>query len=344
MVNRAFYQTGIRRMEAGEAPMPTMGDEDVLVKIQAVGICGSDLHYYDKGRIGAFAVKYPFILGHEAAGEIVEVGKKVRHLKVGDHVAMEPGIPCYHCEMCLSGHYNLCPDVRFWATPPYDGCLMDYVAHPAAFSFKLPENVSCKEGALIEPLAIGLNAAKTGGVQLGDTVVIFGSGCIGLVTLLASKGYGASRVIVVDVLEKRLATAQRMGAETLNSRNCDAVAEIMAMTGGKGANVVIDCCGISQTVRQSLQVAAPAGCVVLVGLGEDEINGLPMGLLSTKELTVRSIFRYKNLYPTAINAVASGSIDIRQIISHTFPFEQTPQAFEECIENVRDIVKGVILF
>lgn len=324
--------------------MPVPGDDDVLVKVQAVGICGSDLHYYDKGRIGDFIVKFPFILGHEAAGEIVEVGKNVKTLCVGDRVAMEPGVPCYHCEQCLSGHYNLCPDVRFWATPPYDGCLTDYVAHPAAFSFKLPDNVGSVEGALIEPLAIGLNAAQTGGVKLGDTVAIFGAGCIGLVTLLACKGYGATEVIVVDVLDKRLESARKLGGIPINSKNEDAVQRILKLTGGRGADVVIDCAGISQTVRQSLQAARPAASVVLVGLGDDEINGLPLGMLSTKELTVRSIFRYKNLYPTAINAVAGGKIDISGIVSNQYRFEDTPRAYQECLTNIRDVVKGVIVY
>lgn len=344
MKNRAFYLTRLNTIEPGEAPMPQVGADDVLVKIQAVGVCGSDLHYYSKGRIGDFVVDFPFILGHEAAGQVVEVGANVKHLKPGDRVCMEPGVPCYQCEMCLSGHYNLCADVRFWATPPYDGCLVDYVAHPAAFTFKLPDNMSYIEGALIEPLAIGINAAQTGGVTLGDTVVIFGSGCIGLVSLLAAKGYGATRVIVCDVLEKRLETARKLGAETINSSMEDPVARIAELTGGRGADVVLDCAGFSATVRQSIQVARANATLVVVGMGADELDGLPLGPLSTKELTIKSLFRYKNQYPLAINAVAGGKIDISGIVSNQFRFEDTPAAFAECLANVRDIVKGVIVY
>lgn len=342
--NRAFSLTALETLEPIEIPMPEVKPDDVLIQIKAVGICGSDVHYYAKGRIGDFVVDFPIILGHEAAGVVVEVGSNVKNFKPGDRVTMEPGIPCYHCEQCLQGRYNLCPDITFWATPPYDGCLCDYVAHPAAFTFKLPDNMSFTEGALIEPLAIGVNAALTGNVKLGDTVVIFGSGCIGLVTLLAAKAYGATRVIVCDILDKRLETARRLGAETVNSMNADAVAEIRRLTDGRGADVVIDCCGISKTVAQGLQVARPAARVVLVGLGDDEINGLPMALLSNKELELRSIFRYRNLYPTAINAVAGGKIDISGIVSNEYPFEQTPFAIAETHKNAKDVVKGVITY
>ena len=159
MSNKTFYQTGLEEIKVGEAPMPEMGADDVTIKIQSVGVCGSDLHYYRKGSIGDFVVEYPFILGHEAAGVVTAVGENVKKIKVGDRVCMEPGIPCMKCEECLSGHYNLCKDVKFWATPPYDGVLSEYVSHPAAFTFPIPDNMSFTEGALVEPLAIGLHAA-----------------------------------------------------------------------------------------------------------------------------------------------------------------------------------------
>ena len=344
MKNRAFYMTAPNVMEAGEAPMPVMGDDDVLVKIQALGICGSDLHYFSKGGLGACAVKYPYILGHEAAGTVEDVGKNVHNFNKGDRVTMEPGIPCFKCEMCLHGLYNLCPDMRFWATPPYDGCLVDYVAHPAAFTFKLPDNVSVREGALVEPLAVGLSATEKGNVKLGDTVVIFGAGCVGLVTLMAAKARGASRIIIADVIESRLNAARSFGGITIDSRTQDAVAEIMALTNGRGADVVIDCCGISLTVQQSLKVARLYGNVVLVGLGSDVINGIVMSDIADKELTIAAIHRYRNQYPVALNAITNGTIDIGKIISNEYRFEDTPAAFADCIQNIGNVVKGVILY
>lgn len=344
MKNTAAFLTEIEKIEFGEVEVPKIQPDEVLVKMESIGICGSDLHYYSHGRIGDFVVKFPFILGHECAGTIVEAGNAVTHLKVGDRVALEPGVPCGSCQFCLSGKYNLCPDVKFFATPPYDGCLMNYVSHPAQFAFKLPDNVSSVEGALVEPLAIGINAALTGGVKLSDTVVIFGAGCIGLVSLLASKAYGATQIIVVDVIEKRLDVAKGMGAITLNAKECDVIAEIKKLTGGMGAQVVIDCAGTNTTICQTVHVAKPGGTIVLVGLACDAVSGLNIGPISTKELTIKSIFRYRNLYPTAIAAIADGKIDIRGIISDKYIFEDTQKAFSETLKNAQNIVKSVIVF
>ncbi len=342
MSNKTFYMTDIEKLEVGEAPMPKIGADDVLIKVRSVGICGSDLHYYREGAIGDFKVEFPFILGHEAAGIVEEVGENVTSLKKGDRVCMEPGVPCMKCEECLSGHYNLCRDVRFWATPPYDGVLSEYVAHPAAFTFKIPDNMSFTEGALVEPLAIGLHACNMGGVKLGQTVAILGAGCIGLVTLLAAKAYGATQIIVGDVLEKRLNKARELGAVAVNTAEEDFAAKVMELTGGRGADVCIDCAGFSATVDSCLSSAKPAGTVIIVGLGQDRVDGFNTGIMSTKELTVKSIFRYRNLFPTAINAIAGGRIDVGTIVSHRFSFDDTINAFATCHKDIRNVVKGVI--
>ena len=342
MSNKTFYMDKLEHMIAKDAPMPEMGPDDVTIKMQSVGVCGSDLHYYSKGAVGDFIVDYPFVLGHEAAGIVTEVGANVKHLKKGDRVCMEPGIPCMKCEECLSGHYNLCKDVRFWATPPYDGCLSEYVVHPAAFTFKIPDNMSYTEGALVEPLAIGLHACNMGGVKLGQTVVILGSGCIGLVTLLAAKAYGATQIIVGDVIDKRLAKAAELGAITVNTTQEDLPKKVMELTEGRGADVCIDCAGFSATVDACLSSAKPAGMVIIVGLGQDHVDGFNTGIMSTKELTVKSIFRYRNLYPTAINAIADGRINVGSIVSHRFKFDDTSEAFITCTKDIKNVVKGVI--
>ena len=342
MSNKTFYMTGIEKIELGEAPMPKIGPDDVLIKVQSVGVCGSDLHYYRSGAIGDFKVEFPFVLGHEAAGVVEDVGENVTTLKKGDRVCMEPGVPCMKCEECLSGHYNLCRDVRFWATPPYDGVLSEYICHPAAFTFKIPDNMSFTEGALVEPLAIGLHACNMGGVKLGQTVAIMGAGCIGLVTLLAAKAYGATRIIVGDVLDKRLDKARELGAIAVNTKEEDFVAKVMELTEGRGADVCIDCAGFSATVDSCLSCARPAGMVIIVGLGQDRVDGFNTSIMSTKELTVKSIFRYRNLYPTAINAIADGRIDVESIVSHRFTFDDTINAFATCHKDIRNVVKGVI--
>ena len=342
MSNKTFYMTDLEKIEVGEAPMPVIGPDDVMIKVQSVGVCGSDLHYYHTGSIGDFVVKPPFILGHEAAGVIEQVGENVKNLKPGDRVCMEPGIPCMKCEECLTGNYNLCKDVKFWATPPYDGVLSEHISHPAAFTFKIPDNMSFTEGALVEPLAIGLHACNTGGVKLGQTVAIVGAGCIGLVTLMAAKAYGATRIIVGDVLDKRLEKARELGAITVNTKEEDFARKVMEITEGRGADVCIDCAGFSATVDACLSSAKPAGMIVIVGLGQDHVDGFNTGIMSVKELTVKSIFRYRNLYPTAINAIADGRINVGAIVSHRFKFDDTINAFATCHKDIRNVVKGVI--
>ena len=224
---KTAVMTDIMQVEIQERLIPQPKDDEVLVKVEYVGICGSDLHYYESGRIGDFVVKPPFVLGHEAGGTVVEVGANVKNLKVGDRVAMEPGKTCGQCEFCKSGKYNLCEDVVFFATPPVDGVFQEYVAHEAGLCFKLPDNVSTLEGALIEPLAVGMHAARQGEAKLGQTAVVTGAGCIGLVTLLSLKAMGVTKVIVVDVMEKRLQKALELGADAvINGKEEDTVARI----------------------------------------------------------------------------------------------------------------------
>lgn len=344
MNNKAAFLTQLEKIEMREIPVPELKSGEVLVKLEAVGICGSDVHYYQHGSIGDFKVSFPFILGHECSGTVVDVAPDVTTRKKGDRVVLEPGVPCGGCEFCLDGKYNLCPDVKFLATPPYDGCLMNYIAYPASWTFEIPDNVSMQEGALVEPLAIGLNACLTGGVNLGDSVVIFGAGCIGLVTLLAAKAYGAAQVIVVDVLEKRLEIAKSFGATVLNAKDFDPVAEILSLTGGKGARVVIDCAGTNQTLTSTVLCAKTGGMIVFVGMADDKVNGLSISPISTKELTITSIFRYRNLYPTTITAIASGKINVNGIVSNIYKFEDCAKAYSETLANAKDIIKSVILF
>lgn len=334
---------GTNQMVWKDIPMPDVKNNEVLIKVGAVGICGSDVHYYQHGRIGDFVVEGDFILGHECAGEIVEVGSGVKSLKIGDRVALEPGKTCGKCEFCKTGRYNLCPDVEFFATPPYHGVFCNYVVHPEDMCFKLPENVSNVEGALVEPLAVGLHAANQGGVKLGDTVLIYGSGCIGLVSLLASKAMGASKVIVVDVLENRLKTALKLGAtHIVNPKEADVAETVAKITEGKGAHVVVDTAAAEVTIKQSADVLKIGGTIVLVGMtAKDEVLFNFMRLMG-KEGTLKTIFRYRNLYPVAINAISSGAINVKEIVSHEFDFEDTKEAFDFVVNNAQDVVKAVI--
>jgi len=343
MKNRAAYMTGINKMEVRDIEVPALKAKDVLVKVEYVGICGSDVHYLEHGKIGDFIVKGDFILGHECAGTIVEIGTGVENLKVGDRVALEPGVTCGQCEFCKTGRYNLCPDVEFLATPPYHGCLMNYIAFPANMAFKLPDSISTKEGALIEPLAVGMHAANQGNVKLGDSVVILGAGTIGLVTLLACKANGASDITVVDVIPKRLEFAKKLGATTvINAKESDVLAEVDKLTNKKGVDVVIETAGSARTISQTPYLIKNGGCVVLVGLAPQDIIEYNFAKIMAKEAQIKSVFRYRNIYPQAINAISKGIIDITGIITHEFDFEDVAKAFDYAINNKQDVVKAVI--
>lgn len=343
MENKAVCMTGLNKMETREIPVPTVKDADVLVKLEYVGICGSDVHYLEHGAIGDFVVNGDFILGHECAGEIVKVGKDVTSLQIGDKVALEPGCTCGQCEFCKEGKYNLCPDVEFLATPPYHGCLENYIAFPANMCFKLPDNITTKEGALVEPLAVGMHAAAQGEVKLGDSVVILGAGCIGLVTLLACKAYGATDITVVDVMQKRLDYALKLGAtRVINAMEESATEVLDELTDGAGIDVVIETAGNKITIKQTPYLVKRGGTIVLVGLAADDIIEYNFAKIMAKEATIKSVFRYRNIYPKAINAIAKGMIDVSGIVTHEFDFADTDQAFDFVINHKDDVVKAVI--
>ncbi len=343
MKNQAAYMTDLHKIEIRDTEVPKPAGDEILVKIEYVGICGSDVHFYKAGKIGDFIVAPPFILGHETAGIVEEVGKDVQDLKPGDKVALEPSVPCRSCSICRQGKYNLCPDVKMMAAPPYHGALTKYLTHPAAFSYKLPDNVSTMEGALIEPLAVGLHAVAQGGVALGDSVTVLGAGCIGLVTLLSAKGAGAGRIYVADIEDKRLSFANKLGATaTINAKEVDTIEKIGVLTDGLGTDKVIECAGSSVTIAQTPHIVSRDGTIVLVGNPFDEEINFNFMKLLVKEATIATVFRYRNKYPVAIEAIASRAIKIKDIVTHTFDFEETKKAFDFVITNPSDVVKAVI--
>lgn len=340
---KVAVMNGVGKMGFVEREIPQPADNEVLVKLEYVGICGSDMHYYETGRIGDYVVESPFVLGHEPGGVVVEVGKNVTHLKVGDRVALEPGKTCGHCEYCREGKYNLCPDVVFFATPPVDGVFQEYVAHEAALCFKLPENVDTLEGALIEPLAVGFHAANQGGAHAGQTAVVFGAGCIGLVSMMALKAEGVSRVYVVDIMQKRLDKAMELGATgVINSMNTDVQEEIGRLTEGKGVDLVIETAGMEVTTRQAIHITKKGATIVLVGYSKTGEMTLPLSLALDKELTFKTVFRYRHIYPMAIEAVASGKVNLKGIVSNIFNFDDIQAAMDKSVSDKANIVKSVV--
>ena len=340
--NRAAYMVDLGKMEMRELPVPTAKPGEVVLKVEYVGVCGSDVHFFETGVRKGKPFQLPFILGHECAGMVAEVGEGVKSIKVGDRVCFEPQITCGKCVYCRSGHYNMCPDVVFPSTPPYDGMLRDYAVIPAENAFKLPDEVSTKEGALIEPLAVGLSAAEKGEVTLGKTVVILGAGCIGLVTMMACKAMGASRVIMSDLYPKRLENALRLGADVvINASEEDTVQRVMELTDGEGADVVFEVASNPVTAAQTVDLVRRCGVVVMVGNINEKTPYRFMDLMY-REGQIRTIYRYRNNFDTALRAVASGRIDISGIISQEFDFSDVQAAFDESMHNRQNVIKAVI--
>lgn len=334
---------GIGKMGFVQRDIPVPKADEALIRLEYVGICGSDMHYYETGRLGDYIVEPPFVLGHEPGGTVVAVGEGVTHLKSGDRVALEPGKTCGHCEFCHTGRYNLCPDVVFFATPPVDGVFQEYVAHEAALCFKLPDNVDTMEGALIEPLAVGFHAANQGGARGGQTAVVFGAGCIGLCCMMALKAQGVLNVYAVDIAQKRLDKAMELGATgVIDGSRQDVAKEVERLTAGGGADLIIETAGTEITQQQSVQIAKKGACIVLVGYTKSGSANLPMGLAMDKELRFETVFRYRHIYPMAIDSVAKGVVNLKGIVTNIFEFDDIQNAMDKSIADKANIVKAVV--
>ena len=342
---KALVLEKVRELSLREIDLPmTVGPDDVKIKIDTVGVCGSDVHYYTHGRIGHFVVEAPMVLGHEAAGVVVEAGAQVRGLKVGDRVCMEPGIPDLSSRASKLGLYNVDPAVAFWATPPIHGVLTPYVVHPAAFTFKLPDNVSFAEAAMVEPFAVGLQAAVKAGIRPGDTAVVTGAGPIGVMTALAALASGCSRAIVSDLVEDKLAIAGRYpGVSTVNVKTQKLVDAVNAATEGWGADVVFEASGSPRAYDGIQSLIRPGGCLVAIGMPVEPVK-LDISSMAAKEIRIETVFRYANVFDRALAMIASGKVDLKPLISQTFSFDDSIAAFERAAEGRPRDVKLQIKF
>ena len=337
---RALVLEKQRSLSLRDIDLPLeMGPRDVKIQIDTVGICGSDVHYYTHGRIGSFAVNAPMVLGHEAAGVVVDVGAEVKTLRAGDRVCMEPGVPDLASRASRLGLYNVDPNVTFWATPPIHGCLTAYVIHPEAFTYKLPDNVSFAEGALVEPFAIGMQAAAKAKIAPGDVAVVIGAGTIGIMTALAALAGGCARVIVSDLVQEKLDIVGRYSGVTIvNSRKENLAAQVSKMTSGWGADLVFEASGSAKAYEGIFDLVRPGGAVVLVGMPVDPINFDVVGA-QVKEARIETIFRYANVHARAIELIASGKVDLKPLVSATFPFEKSIEAIERAASGRPSDVK-----
>ena len=310
-----------------------VGPHDVRIGVHTVGICGSDVHYFTHGKIGPFVVEEPMILGHEAAGQVLEAGPAVSHLQPGDRVCIEPGIPDPNSRASKLGIYNVDPAVSFWATPPIHGCLRTEVVHPAAYCYKIPDHVSFAEGAIIEPFAIGLQSAVRARIQPGDVAAVSGSGTIGIMVALAALAGGCAKVIVADMAQPKLdIIAAYAGIEAVNIAERSLSSAVARATAHWGADVVFECSGAAPAILDLPHIVRPGGTIVLVGMPVDPVPVDIVGL-QAREARIETVFRYANIYDRAINLIASGKVDLKPLISATFAFEDSIAAFERAAEQ-----------
>jgi len=342
-LSAVLYKKGDLRLE--NRPIPEPKDDEVQLRMAAVGICGSDVHFLVRGCIGDFVVKKPMVLGHEASGVVSKLGKNVTTLKVGDRVSIEPGVPCRYCENCKIGRYNLCAKVVFCATPPDHGNLSRYFCQAADFCFKLPDHVSLEEGALLEPLSVAVQACRRAGVTLGDNVLIGGAGPIGLVNMMVAKSMGAAKIIITDIAENRLAKAKEFGADFTVQINpeessADLVKRIQE-TLGADIDITIECSGAEASIKTAILATRSGGVVTLVGLGPAEVK-VPIVNAATREVDIRGVWRYANCYPAALALVASGQVNVKQLITHNYKLEESHEAFETSRTGAGGAIKVMI--
>jgi L-iditol 2-dehydrogenase len=338
-----LYGPGDLRIES--ISIPQIREDEVLIKVHRTGICGSDLHFYQYGALGPFEVTTPVILGHESSGSVVKVGAKVKNLKVYDRVVIEPGIPCGRCDLCKRGRYNLCSDVIFLSAPPEHGTFAEYVAMREDFTHKMPECMTYDQGALIEPLAVGMHAVRRGNVRAGMSVAILGAGPIGLVTMMATIAHGVTDVCMIDRLQNRLEMARALGAgRVINVEVEDAKEVIREWMEGNGIDIVIEAAGSVETAQLSAELVGVGGTIVLVGWPGQRTFPFPLEDVLSKELNVLGVNRYVNVFPESIDLVTSRRINLISLITHRFSLEQLKKAFDFIIEKKNQVIKVMISY
>ncbi|NHD17546.1 MULTISPECIES: NAD(P)-dependent alcohol dehydrogenase [unclassified Actinopolyspora] len=316
-------------------PIPEPGPHEVLVRVSAVGTCGSDTHYYERGRVGEFVVREPLVLGHEASGTIVARGSEVTGLESGTRVSLEPGVPCLSCHECRSGRYNLCPEVRFFATPPVDGAFSEYVTLHEQFAYPVPEELSDEAAALIEPLSVAVWACRKARIAPGARVLVTGAGPVGLLAAQTARAFGATEIVVTDVVDHRLRMAEELtGCTAVNVRH-HPLAE-----SGHEPDVLLECSGNPTAAAEAVRTVVRAGRVVFVGMGGDELP-LPLSHVQTREIEVTGTFRYANTWPTAIALASSGAVELDRLVTHRFGLDAVPEALTASARD-ETVVKAVV--
>jgi len=343
---KAMILTGIRQMKMFEVPQPMISSDDgVLIKMKALGVCGSDVHYYKHGKIGSQVVHYPFPVGHEGSGEVVEVGKKVTKVKVGQRVAIEPAMPCGVCDQCVAGRHHTCRKLKFLGCPGQaEGCLSEFIVMPEGSCIPVSDKLSYDQAAISEPLAIGVYAVKQSIPMKGAKIGILGFGPIGMSVLLPAMAQGAKKVYVTDKIDKRLAIAKKAGANwTGNPEKKDVVLEITKKE-PLLLDVVFECCGKQEAIDQAVEMLKPGGKLMIIGIPEFSRWSFSVDNLRHKEITITNVRRQVNCVETALEMMESGKVDISLMPTHRFTFDDTPKAFELVAGYKDGVMKAMIDF
>ena len=337
--------TGKKKLEWVERDIPQPGKGELQIKLEYVGVRGSDLHFYQAGQLANWTLEGPLALGHEPGGVVTAIGEGVEGFGIGDKVSIEPAVPCGECEDCRKGNYNLCKNIKMLAIPgERDGVNAEYCVHSASMCYKLPENMTTLEGAMIEPLAVGMHATELSNAKIGETAIVLGSGCIGLCTIMSLKARGVSEIYVSDVMDKRLEKALEVGATRVFNSTKESIEEFAKTLPGGGADQVYECAGNRVTTLQTCKLIKRAGKVTLVGVSPEPILELDIATLNAMEGTIYSVYRYRNLWPKAIAAVSSGLIPVKDIVSHQFDFKDCIEAIDYSLNHKDEVIKAVVKF
>jgi len=336
--------TGIRGMELRDAEMPKIqAKTDVLLKVGVVGVCGSDVHYYTTGRIGSQIVKYPFRVGHEFAATVHETGSLVTMIRPGDRVAVDPAMSCGECDQCRSGRRHTCRRLRFLGCPGQaEGCLAEYVVMPEACCFPLGRSMSLEQGALAEPLSIGLYATRLAGVLPAWKIAVLGTGPIGLSVILCAKALGVEKIYATDRIQARLDAARRAGAIWTGNPEKEDVRGAIADAEPLLLDAVFECCGQQEALDQAVELLKPGGRLAIVGIPETDRVSFSIDLLRRKEISIQNVRRQNECFQEAINLIESGKVKPDFMVTHRFRLEHAKEAFDLVASYGDGVVKAMI--
>jgi L-iditol 2-dehydrogenase len=343
---KAVVLTGIREMEIADVPRPEIkNDTDVLLKIEMVGVCGSDVHYYETGKIGSQVVQYPYMVGHECAATVEAVGAKVTKIKAGDKIVVDPAISCYGCDQCNAGRENTCRDLKFLGCPgQVDGCLCEYIVMPEASCYPSGDKLTLAQAVLCEPVAIGVYAVQQGGVEQSSDIAVLGAGPIGLSCLVAAKAKQVRAAFATEKIEARMKMAQTAGAVWVGNPDREDIAKEILSQKPQGVDVVFECAGQQETIDEAIEILKPGGKLMLIGIPRSDRVSFSIDKMRRKEITVVNVRRQNECTDECIELISAGKIDVDFMVTHNFKFEQAKEAFDLVAAYDDGVVKAMIEF